>query len=1170
MSMRLGVERRGGGTTVRSLVLSLVGLSMMVLTPSAAGAAAPGTVASGSPAMFGMGDNSWGQLGVGYYDTSEFLPVAARASGPLAGKTVTQSVSTFQQQTCVIASGEVFCFGNGDAGRFGAPAVDGLHAPFVVPVPVYAGGALAGKNATDLSANDGTVCAVAGGAAYCWGDGSYGILGTGETDNRLEVPVPVDQSALAGRSVQQISVGQRSACLAADGKAFCWGSNQFSQLGTASPDSTTVPTAVDDSGALKGRYVTDVVVGDSSACALASGRAFCWGLPETTGSGRDSFADPVRTPVAVDTTGVLAGRTVTEIATGGSRYCVLADGYPYCWGSNGRNGLADGVTDNVAFVPTKVRQTSALAGTRSTDLVMGANHACVLASGTPVCWGDNFRGQLGVGRDIGQSFATAVRTDGALAGRTVVGLGAGWTGDVTLMFTGTPRTAPPPTPAPDPGPTDAAHRPRAALDSVSLFGALITVQGWAFDPDDPTAPTGIRVTDSAAGVVGRTLEYRTGASRPDVASSFPYVGTAAGFAFQQHLAGSGPHTVCVTAVNSGRGSDTDLGCRVVEVPPTSGAIDVSMTRTGVMTAAGWAGDPDHPGRPVDVEVVATGPDGVSQTLAGRTDTARADVLAAVPWVGYRSGWSIEVPVTVAGDHQLCLRVRDIDTGERENIRCTSYTVRNAFGSFDQVALVRPPGQSARVSLEGWVIDPNLPVGATGLWRFNMDGGVWSQPFRAPSARSDVAAAFPGQGANHGLGMTSDIAPGTHTFCVSAIPTGGGATETALGCHEVVVPVDAPDPAGTYVAVTPQRIVDTRQALGVAARLGADEDAEFAVAGLAGVPSTGVSAVVLNVTVTDPTATGHLTTYQAGTTRPDVSNLNFVAGQTVPNLVTVPVGPDGRVVIHHGGPGSTELIVDTVGYYQGGTPRTPGALVVTQPQRVLDTRTGANGVGQLASEASVRVPVGTAAGIPAGRASAVVANLTVVDPTSYGNLSVYAGGRPRPATSNLNFEAGQTLATMVIVPVGDDGSITVTNDSPGSSHVLVDIVGYYLAGTPVAVGAFVPVAPARIADSRVGQSVGTALGAGEPALIQVSGASGVSGFAGSVVATVTAVDATAPGNFVVYGRYGARPGSSNVNFAAGGTSANTAFVPASDRDAWVHNDSSGSTQVVVDVYGYFLR
>lgn len=130
----------------------------------------------------------------------------------------------------------------------------------------------------------------------------------------------------------------------------------------------------------------------------------------------------------------------------------------------------------------------------------------------------------------------------------------------------------------------------------------------------------------------------------------------------------------------------------------------------------------------------------------------------------------------------------------------------------------------------------------------------------------------------------------------------------------------PSAAGAFVSTTPTRLLDTRSGEGApAGALGPQSTLVLSVLGQGPVPGSGVSAVVLNVTITQPSAMGFLTVYPDGQARPTASNLNFVAGQTVPNLVVVPVGADGDVNFYNGSPGATHLIADVAGYYLAGTP-----------------------------------------------------------------------------------------------------------------------------------------------------------------------------------------------------------------------------------------------------------
>ena len=137
---------------------------------------------------------------------------------------------------------------------------------------------------------------------------------------------------------------------------------------------------------------------------------------------------------------------------------------------------------------------------------------------------------------------------------------------------------------------------------------------------------------------------------------------------------------------------------------------------------------------------------------------------------------------------------------------------------------------------------------------------------------------------------------------------------------------APSAAGGFGSVAPLRVLDTRSGTGApAAAIRAGGTVAVKVTGQGGVPATGVSAVVLNVTVTEPTAGGFITGYASGSPRPLASNLNFTAGQTVPNLVVAPVGADGDVVLYNGSPGTVHLLADLSGYYLAGPPVAAGGV-----------------------------------------------------------------------------------------------------------------------------------------------------------------------------------------------------------------------------------------------------
>ncbi|OAE00964.1 hypothetical protein [Arthrobacter sp. OY3WO11] len=247
----------------------------------------------------------------------------------------------------------------------------------------------------------------------------------------------------------------------------------------------------------------------------------------------------------------------------------------------------------------------------------------------------------------------------------------------------------------------------------------------------------------------------------------------------------------------------------------------------------------------------------------------------------------------------------------------------------------------------------------------------------------------------------------------------------------------PTDSGAYQPVTPFRAADSRGTQGTQG----GQTFDIQMVGLAPLPPE-VGAVVVNITAASygvtTTSHGHLTAYASGTSRPATSNVNYDwrTGDT-PNLAVVPVGADGKISIANTSPGTVGIVVDVMGYFRKGTGSTPGAYESLLPARLVDTRATAAPVG---ANQDLAVTVSGAHGVPAGAKAALI-NLTVTEPTSFGHLRAYPSGGGLPGTSNVNFETAQTRASFSVVPIGPDGKIAIRNTSAGTSHVIVDIVGY---------------------------------------------------------------------------------------------------------------------------------
>ncbi|MDR1999489.1 MAG: DUF4434 domain-containing protein [Frankiaceae bacterium] len=379
--------------------------------------------------------------------------------------------------------------------------------------------------------------------------------------------------------------------------------------------------------------------------------------------------------------------------------------------------------------------------------------------------------------------------------------------------------------------------------------------------------------------------------------------------------------------------------------------------------------------------------------------------------------------------------------------------------------------------------------------------------------------------------------------------------------------------GGYVALTPARILDTRNGTGAGrGAVAAGTELMLQVAGVGGVPATGVSAVVLNVTVTEPTAAGWVAVHPDGTTYPGVSNLNFSPAQTIPNLVVAKLGNNGRVDLRNGSGGTVQLVADVSGYFLAGAPASPGAMGALSPARILDTRDGTGAArGAVAANGVVALQVGGRGGVPASGVSAVVLNVTVTDSAAAGWVAAYADGASYPGVSNLNFSPGQTIPNLVVAPVGANGKVDLRNGSGGAVQLVADVSGYFLAGAPASPGAMGALSPARILDTRDGTGAARgAVAANGVVALQVDGRGGVptSGVS-AVVLNVTVTGPAAAGWIAAYADGASYPGVSNLNFSPGQTIANLVVAPVgANGKVDLRNGSGGAVQLVADVFGYF--
>jgi PKD repeat protein len=438
----------------------------------------------------------------------------------------------------------------------------------------------------------------------------------------------------------------------------------------------------------------------------------------------------------------------------------------------------------------------------------------------------------------------------------------------------------------------------------------------------------------------------------------------------------------------------------------------------------------------------------------------------------------------------------------------------------------------------------------------------------------------------GDGLTDSGSAPEHIYLTSGnytvtltVTDSDSAAATVQHVVTVIVPGTPPPPpigggtTGHVSLASPARVLDTRPdgstvdlqyaAVGVRPR---GSTLVLPIAGRAGVPADAKS-VVLNVTVTEAIGPGFITVYPCDAERPTASNLNYVAGQSSPNLVVAKLAADGSVCLFNSE--ETQLIVDVAGYFPGLDAFTP----LPAPARLLDTRDDgvttdgvSRGEGIRGAGTTQVLQVAGRAGVPLGASSAVL-NVTVDRPETAGFITVYPCDAALPTASNVNYVAGQTIPNAAIAKLAADGTVCLYTSA--TTHIITDIAGYFADASVV-----VPLpAPARLMDTRSdgvtidGTFQGTGLRpTGGTVQLAVGGRAGVPATASAVVLNVTVDQPQAPGFITVYPADGGRPNASNLNYVTGQTVPNAVIARLGPGGAVCLFDS-GATHLIVDVAGY---
>jgi alpha-tubulin suppressor-like RCC1 family protein len=382
----------------------------------------------------------------------------------------------------------------------------------------------------------------------------------------------------------------------------------------------------------------------------------------------------------------------------------------------------------------------------------------------------------------------------------------------------------------------------------------------------------------------------------------------------------------------------------------------------------------------------------------------------------------------------------------------------------------------------------------------------------------------------------------------AAPGSAALASTASVAGQAASPLAVADGSG-LTPMSPVRVLDTRNGTGRGGVIGpVGPNVTITLDLSARVPAS-ATAVFLNVTGTEATASTYVTVFPFGSERPTASNLNLVAGQTRPNAVTVATGAGTKINLYNH-TGSTHLVADLAGYY---APDAGSKYTAQAPVRVLDTRNGPGPVGPNAT-----ITVDLSGRVPAS-ATAVTFNLTGVSPTANTYVTAWPDGTARPTASNLNLTPGTVAPNLVTVALGANRKIALYNHV-GSIHLVADLAGFYATDMGVP---FYRLSPLRVLDTRPAGGLGP----------DTTGVLGLSGWlpatATAVVFNLTGTNTTASTYVTAWPDGSSRPTASNLNLVAGQTAPNLVTVALGPQEGAIDiYNHVGYVDLIVDLAGYF--
>ncbi|MEP7112360.1 MAG: Ig-like domain-containing protein [Ilumatobacteraceae bacterium] len=732
------------------------------------------------------------------------------------------------------------------------------------------------------------------------------------------------------------------------------------------------------------------------------------------------------------------------------------------------DGSATGLPAAVSITVTAVNDTTVCVdGARSTleDTVLASTVTCSDADDTALSYtfSDPVHGVVVAGLDGTFTYTPTPNYNGADSFTFTATDGTATSNTATMSIT---VTAVNDTPVvTNPG---AQHSVEGATD--------INVQIAATDIDnDPLAytasglPTGLTISPTTGVITGAT--GTTGAYTVTVIVSDGTLTATTEFNWtinnsnRTPVAASqtvtGDEDVAIAVTLSATDADNDTLAYTITTPPAHGALSGTAPNLTYTPAADYHG-PDTFLFAANDSTIDSNNAVVSITITAVNDTPSITNPGTQTDLEGETA-SLQIAASDADDDSLSYTASGLPVGLTINSNTgliTGSTGYSAAGSYTVTARVSDGVVTASTTFAWTISNTNHAPVATDTSLTGIQDNWTAISLTATDADNDTLTyaltTQPAHGTLAGTAPNLTFMPsfgysGSDSFTFTA-SDGSVISNTATVAITVAAVASKPPPTpvmphANYVPLAPVRVLESR--VGQAStfdgqfwQIGprpAGSVTELTIAGRGDIPAD-ATAVVLNVTVTEPAGTGYITVFPCGSPTPNTSNLNYLTADTVANTVIAKIGTNGKICLYT--PTTTHLIVDLNGYYPAGSTYDP-----TVPVRVLESRVGQAStfdgqfwqIGPRPAGSVTELTIAGRGDIPAD-ATAVVLNVTVTEPAGTGYITVFPCGSPTPNTSNLNYLTADTVANTVIAKIGTNGKICLY--TPTTTHLIVDLNGYY--------------------------------------------------------------------------------------------------------------------------------